>query len=242
MAARRYVLTMLVVACILGAGFFISQQFADPRAGNVAFVTAGLFALALIRSSLIKPFLVTRRWLRYAADHGHKAVIGKHGEPRMIGDLDGVRFIVAQSTSLLGGSGGYYARTVVTAPIEGDVPDGLRVYRRDALEWMHQLSGLREVEVGDPDVDARFMVEGSDAVATRAWVLERLAIVDEFAEKYPRFIAYGSEIDGLPVAAGGANGAVTLIVVGRLSTAAALDDLITDACRFANVMTAPDAA
>lgn len=233
MAPRRYILTILVVACILYAGFFVSRQLPDPRAGYLVIAAAGLFAIAVIRSSLLKPYLVTRRWLKYAAEHGHKAVMGKHGEPRMVGDVDGLRFIVAQSTSMLGGGGGYYARTVATATIQNGVPDGLRVYRRDALEWMHHLSGLREVEIGDPAIDKKFMIEGSDAEATKSWVTERIDAIAALSDQYPRFIVYGAEIDGLPVADGGASGAVTLIVVGRRSKPAQLHQLINDACSLA---------
>lgn len=233
MPLRRYILTALVVACILGAGFFVSREIADPLAAKVAIAASGLFALAVVRSSLLKPYLVIRRWLAYAAEHGHKTVVGAHGEPRMLGDVDGRRFIIAQSTSLLGGSGGYYARTVVTAAIETGVPDGLRVYRRDALEWMHHLSGLREVETGDAEFDRAMMIEGSLPEPTKDWVVGRRGTLEELAERYPRSIVYGSEIDGLPVAAGGASGAVTLIVVGRRSTAAELDELIGSALRFA---------
>lgn len=224
------------MACIVGAGLFVSGELSDPLAGKVALAAAVLFALAVIRSSILRPYLVTRRWRSYAAERGHRAMVGKHGEPRMIGDDDGLRFIAAQSTSLLGGGGGYYARTIVTATIENDIPDGLRVYRRDALEWMHHLSGLREVESGDAELDSRLMIEGSNADETREWIGSRRETLEELAERYPRFIAYGSEIDGLPAAAGGASGAVTLIVVGRRSTEAELDALIGDACRFARAL------
>lgn len=236
MPARRYILTILVVACILGAGFFVAEQIADRAAAGVALAAAGLFALAVVRSSLLKPYLVTRRWETYARARNYRATTGAHGEPRMVGDVDGLRFIAAQSTSLLGGGGGYYARTVVTAAIEHGIPDGLRVYRRDALEWMHFLSGLREVTTGDAAFDEAMMIEGSDAAATRQWVQARRDAFAELAERYPRFIVYGSEIDGLPVAAGGASGAVTLIVVGRRSTEAELEELLADACRFARAL------
>ena len=233
MPQRRYILTTLVVACILGAGFVVSRELADPMAGHVALAAAGLFALAIVRSSVLRPLLVTRRWRAYGAARGYETLIGKHGEPRMVGDEAGLGFIAAQSTSLLGGGGGYYARTVVTATIEGDVPDGLRIYRRDALEWMHQLSGLREVETGDDALDQHLMIEGSDAALTRAWIASRRGVLDDVANKYPRFIAYGAEIDGIPAAMGGASGAITLIVVGRRSREDELAELIGDACRYA---------
>lgn len=236
MPARRYILTALVVACMLGAGFAVSTRMPDPLAARVAFAAAGLFALAVIRSSLIKPYLVTRRWREYGARHGHETVIGRHGEPRMVGDRDGLRFIVAQSTSLLGGTGGYYARTVVTAAIEHGVPDGLRVYRRDALEWMHHLSGLREVKTGDEAIDRALMIEGADSEVTAAWVAARIEALSALSDRYPRFIVYGSEIDGLPVASGGASGAVTLIVVGRRSKVEELDEFIEAACSFAQLL------
>lgn len=147
----------------------------------------------------------------------------------MVGEHDGVHFVMAQSTSLLGGGGGYYARTTVTASIQDGVPDGLRVYRRDALEWMHQLSGLRQVETGDDALDVMLMIEGSDTDESKAWVLDHADALRDLFERRPRAIVYGAEVDGLPASAGGASGAVTMIIVGRKSKTRDLELLLDDA-------------
>ena len=237
MTDRRTLLTAAVVLCILGVGIYVSGQLrsAEPLAANLAIGAACLFAFALIRSTLIRPYLVTKRWFEYAKARGWKCLRGRHGEPRMVGDIDGHRFILSQSTAMLGGGGGYYARTVATAAIEHGIPDGLRVYRRDALEWMHQLSGLRELQLEDPR-GKQFMMEGTSSDDTTTWLTERLDTFADLGSAYPRFIVYGSEVDGLPAAAGGASGALTLIVVGRRSTKSELDALVDDATRYARAL------
>lgn len=234
MPLRRYILTTLVVACILTVGALASTEFdSDPIARGLLLASAGLFSLAVVRSSLLKPYLVQRRWERYATERGHQCVVGRHGEPRIVGERDGVRFVLAQSTSMLGGGGGYYTRTVVTAAIERGVPDGVRIYRRDALEWMHHLSGLRQIDTGNESLDEQLMIEGTSPQATLSWLAERAAVLEELATRYPRFILFGSEVDGMPASVGGASGALTLIVVGRKSHPEELDGLLIAACRYA---------
>lgn len=231
--SRKFLLTVLVVAAIIVLGWAIGATMPDSLTQDAVYVCAGLFSLAIIRSTLLRPLLVLRRWARYADEHGYEVLSGEHGEPRMVGGADGVKFLLAQSTELLGGGGGYYARTMATATVERGVPDGLRVYRKDALEWNHHLSGLRSVSTGDEHLDSNLVIEGSDAAQTRAWVVRNRALFDELSASYPRFIVYGSEIDGLPVALGTASGAVTVLVVGRKSRPTELERLITDVTRFA---------
>lgn len=234
MPIRRFILATLVVASILCAGWLFAAELPTPLTRNVAFACAALFAIAVIRSTLLVPWLVRRRWASIANEHGWNCRIGRHGEPRLVGDVDGVRFLLAQSTQLLGGGGGYYARTVATATIEVGVPDGLRIYRQDALEWMHDLSGLRRVRFEDEALDDALLIEGTDETETRAWVEAHRDVLLELSEAHPRFIVYGSEIDGLPVAAGGASGAITLLFVGRRSRRREVDALtrtVTDYAR-----------
>ncbi len=233
MPPRRFILATLVVASILSAGWLAASQLPTPLTRNVAFVCAALFAIAVIRSSLIVPWLVQRRWSKIADEHGWVSRLGRHGEPRMLGEVGDVRFILGQSTRLLGGAGGYYARTSATATIESGVPDGLRIYRQDALEWMHDLSGLRRVLFDDAELDDTLLIEGTDEDETRRWVGEHRDVLLELSRNQPRFIVYGSEVDGLPVAEGGASGAITLLVVGRKSRLRDVDALVETVTGYA---------
>ena len=232
MPDRKFVLTTLVIALLFLVAWQMGGEFADSRARALIYLCAGLFSVALIRSMLLGPWVVARRWRRFAEGRGLELVIGQHGAPRLVGVRNGSRFVVAQSTALLGGGGGYFAQTTMTATIDDGIPDGLRTYRRDAVEWMHQLSGLREVSTTDATLDRTLMVEGTSAEETKRWMLARRAVFEELCGSYPGFIVYGAEIDGLPVP-GGASGALTVQIVGRLSRAGDLDQLIDEVTALA---------
>ncbi len=241
MLDRRFLLTCCVVGALFILGWGVARTLPDPDARVAVYLCAGLFSLAIVRSVLWRPIAVLRRWSAFADHHGYEAKAGLQNEPRLLGERHGVRFLMAQSTQLLGGSGGYYARTAITAAIEEGVPDGLRLYRRDSLEWMHQLSGLRSVWLDDFELDDAFMIEGSDEQVTADWVRRHRTALLELAHKFPGFILYGSEIDGLPVAAGGASGALTVVVVGRKSKHDELENLVEGVTSHAAALSAQPA-
>ncbi|QDG54087.1 hypothetical protein FIV42_26100 [Persicimonas caeni] len=53
--------------------------------------------------------------------------------------------------------------TVVEAPLSGLAPYGLKVYQEGMWEKMEKLIGGDDIQVGDPELDKAFIIQGNDA-------------------------------------------------------------------------------
>lgn len=238
---HRTLLLVMVSSAPLILGLALGWRLRDqPIAGACVAVIGLLFSFGSARSTWLGTMWASRGWRRFAADRGYAFHSGFDGEPQFSGERDGVKFRISIASPRMSGRG-HYTRTYGTAAIQGEVPEGLRLYLRSPSMWANDYSGLRTVVTGDEGLDGEFFVEGDDEADVIDYVTEstRRSAIEQASSRWPNVMIYGRDEDGLPIAADEqASGAITLVEGGR-RPARRLDEFVAELCDFAEHLSRP---
>ncbi len=237
-ADSKYRMRLLVLVSL--GPFILALAFAwrfreDPQIA-VAMAAAGLlFTVGAARTAWLGSWWTGRQWNAFAEEHGYEYVIMFDHEPQIRGERNGVKFRISVASPRITREG-HYTRTYGTVAIPGQVPDGLRVYRRSSQMWVTDYSGLRAVETGIDALDTLFFVEGADADDVLDFVSDRHEALVGLGTAWPEAMVYGRDDDGPPIVVDEeATGAITIVESGRRS-ARKLDRMIDALCSTASAL------
>ncbi len=211
----------------------------DPTAKYVLIGLLAFAALAMLRRSVFQPLRVLNIWRNFARQNEYEFFGSLSHEPFLKGIAKGRRFVAGVSAHRIE-TGNKRYRTLVSAPVDMDMPAGLRVYSRTADTWVNEYSDKHTIPTGDETVETELRCEGIDSEAVRTYVTDskRRSLLLDFARSYPGMLLHGGLSEAIPAEPGGASGVITISVPGRVRDGETLKRFVSDVCDFATQLDA----
>lgn len=148
-----------------------------------------LFVLALFYLALFFwRIRTTQNWSHFAAKHGLKFVSGaSFGKPKVKGEFHGVEVLLQIFITGRGRNKSSSTHFDAWTPSPPDLP-GLKIYKEGLLAKAGKAIGTQDIEIGDPNFDAKVMIKSDAPTAQLRTYLQpglKNAIL-QLIDKHPR--------------------------------------------------------